>query len=174
MAFRAVRRAAPHAMGHHARALCTGPVISGSEGHLRSDTTAGAVPKPPLRHDPEDRVVTADARAALLVVLLGVTDLQELRLREEHAHAPAREQHQTDDQAEQTIPHPNRHPLPHLGRGLCEPELPNGSFISFFKKVARVLRRSIASASWQPHGLSSARLLCPWDFSGKKTYLASI
>lgn len=66
-------------MGHHARALCTGPVISGSEGHLRSDTTAGAVPKPPLRHDPEDRVVTADARAALLVVLLGVTDLQELR-----------------------------------------------------------------------------------------------
>lgn len=34
-----------------------------------------------LRHDAEDRVVAADAGAVLLVVLLGVTDLEELRLR---------------------------------------------------------------------------------------------
>ena len=28
---------------------------------------------------------------------------------------------------------------------------------------------SVASNSWWPHGLYPARLLCPWDFSGKNT-----
>lgn len=60
------------------------PVSSGSEGHLRTcrDTTGRAVSKPPLRHDSKDGVVAADAGAVLLVALLGVTDLEELRLRE--------------------------------------------------------------------------------------------
>ena len=29
--------------------------------------------------------------------------------------------------------------------------------------------RSVVSDSLRPHGLQPARLLCPWDFSGKNT-----
>ena len=32
-----------------------------------------------------------------------------------------------------------------------------------------VLSRSVVSDSLGPHGLYPARLLCPWDFSGKNT-----
>lgn len=46
--------------------------------------TAGPTSRPALGHDPEDRVVAADAGAALLVVLLGVADLEELGLRATH------------------------------------------------------------------------------------------
>ena len=31
-----------------------------------------------------------------------------------------------------------------------------------------VFSRSVVSNSWRPHGLQSTRLLCPWNFSGKK------
>ena len=31
--------------------------------------------------------------------------------------------------------------------------------------------RSVVSNSQQPHGLQPTRLLCPWDFPGKSTYL---
>ena len=31
-----------------------------------------------------------------------------------------------------------------------------------------VLSRSVVSDSLQPHGLQPARLLCPWNFTGKK------
>ena len=31
------------------------------------------------------------------------------------------------------------------------------------------VRHSVASDSQQPHGLQLTRLLCPWDFPGKKT-----
>lgn len=41
------------------------------------------VPRQTLGHDSKDGVVAADAGAVLLIVLLGVTDLEELRLQEE-------------------------------------------------------------------------------------------
>ena len=35
------------------------------------------------------------------------------------------------------------------------------------------LSRSVISSSLWPHGLQSARLLCPWDFPGKNTEVGS-
>lgn len=40
-------------------------------------------PTQTLGHDSKDGIVAADAGAVLLIVLLGVTDLKELRLQEE-------------------------------------------------------------------------------------------
>ena len=37
------------------------------------------------------------------------------------------------------------------------------------KRKWESISHSVVSDSWQPHGLQSARLLCPWDFPGKDT-----
>lgn len=65
--------------------LCTGAGAAlGSEGHLfptwHCQTVAA---RQTLGHHSEDGVVAADAGAVFLIVLLGVTDLKELRLQEE-------------------------------------------------------------------------------------------
>lgn len=44
--------------------------------------TIGCSSRQTLRHDSKDRVVAADTRAVFLVVLLGMADLEELRLPE--------------------------------------------------------------------------------------------
>lgn len=82
----------PHALGdtstlldtntrcHYLQELRSSP---GSEGHLlTSRTRPGEDVRQTLGHDSKDGVVAADAGAILLIVLLGVTDLEELRLRE--------------------------------------------------------------------------------------------
>ena len=43
------------------------------------------------------------------------------------------------------------------------------SFQLPFSSTVCVLSRLVMSDSLQPHGLQIARLLCPWDFSGKNT-----
>ena len=42
-------------------------------------------------------------------------------------------------------------------------------FFLVFQRDLNVLSHSVVSDSLGPHGLYPARLLCPWDFSGKNT-----
>ena len=42
-------------------------------------------------------------------------------------------------------------------------------FLIQFHSVSKSLHHSVTTDSLQPHGLSPARLLCPWDFPGKNT-----
>lgn len=56
-----------------------GPSTPGPKDTCAPTTPLRGGAQAPLRHDPEDGVVAADARAAVLVVLLAVADLQELR-----------------------------------------------------------------------------------------------
>ena len=49
----------------------------------------------------------------------------------------------------------------------CKSDL--GMRASRASKLLLLFSRSVESNSLPPHGLQSARLLCPWDFSGKNT-----
>lgn len=61
---------------HYLQELRSRPSPDGTCSPARRDR--GTMARRPLGHDSEDGVVAADARAVLLVVLLGVADLEEL------------------------------------------------------------------------------------------------
>lgn len=72
------------------------------------------MPGQTLGHDSEDGVVAADAGAVLLVVLLGVTDLEELRLQEEQREGEDEQGRRKPVSKGRGCPHPEV-PLPTTG-----------------------------------------------------------
>ena len=48
------------------------------------------------------------------------------------------------------------------------------SNLNFHTLQKQSVRHSVTSDALQPHGLWPARLLCPWDFPGKKEYWSGL
>lgn len=103
-------------------------------------------PRQTLGHDSKDGVVAADAGAVLLIVLLGVTDLEELRLQEE--------QREGEDEQEKRKPVSK-------GEGLSSSSSPSANhWVTFRQKFVSLLKNSLSSPQdWKTPNLLSFHLL---------------